>query len=100
MAVNIRIAFGMGFMVRIEPKTQGSTVYTFLESPDVSTLQCICCLIVDWNYFIGVIGRGRFQDVLNVGVSVYDFWLNKSVGDRTTFSCMLFQVLANVIMGC
>ena len=28
------------------------------------------------------------------------FLLNKSVGDRTTFSCMLFQVLVNVIMGC
>ena len=64
-----------------------------------------CCLIVDWNYFIGVIGSARFQDVLNVGVSVYDlfifsFLLNKSVGDRTTFSCMSFQVLVNVIMGC
>ena len=59
-----------------------------------------CCLIVDGNYFIGVIGRARFQDVLYVGVSVYEFLLNKSVGDRTTFSCMLFQVLVNVIMGC
>ena len=58
------------------------------------------CLIVDGNYFNGFIGRGRFQDVLYVGVSVYEFLLNKSVGERATFSLLLFQVFVKVIMGC